>query len=229
VETSTSRARRLDYLPLDKIPRAARNAKQHDLPKLRGSVDEFGCVLAGILDDRTGTLVAGHGRLEVLAQMRDQGEQPPEGVHIGDDGQWMVPILRGWSSRSDVQADAYVVADNRLNEIGGWDDRVLAEVLDEIADHNPDLLEITGYTGQDLDDIIALLGIEPTHKDASGGREFGDPDDAAFAPEIRIRVTSELFDRWHAALERYSGRDDAAKVVKLLDDLDGKADGWDGS
>jgi hypothetical protein len=215
---TTSPARHLAYMPLDEVPRADRNAKTHDVAAIRASFDEFGCTVAGILDERTGALVAGHGRLTILTLMRKEGEHPPEGVYLDEQGRWMVPIVRGWSSRSDVQASAYVVADNKISERGGWDDPLLAEILDEIADSNPDLLQITGYTTQDLEDMIALLGIESTPKDGSQAKSYGDPDDTAFAPEIRIRVTSEIYDRWHTALSRYSGRDDAEKLAALLDE-----------
>lgn len=53
--------------------------------------------------------------------MAGESKSPPEGVKIGDDGVWLVPILRGWTSRSDADAEAYLVAANRLTERGGWD------------------------------------------------------------------------------------------------------------
>ncbi|MEU8356488.1 hypothetical protein AB0C27_10810 [Nonomuraea sp. NPDC048882] len=48
--------------------------------------------------------------------MAGESKSPPEGVKIGDDGVWLVPILRGWTSRSDAEAEAYLVAANRLTE-----------------------------------------------------------------------------------------------------------------
>ena len=53
--------------------------------------------------------------------MAGESKSPPEDVKIGDDGVWLVPILRGWTSRSDADAEAYLVAANRLTERGGWD------------------------------------------------------------------------------------------------------------
>lgn len=155
---TTSPKRRVEYLPLGEIARAGRNPKEHDIPGIRRAFEEFGCTIAGVLDERSGRLVAGHGRLDTLELMHDEGAAPPEGIQTGDSGQWLIPIVRGWSSDSDAQAKAYVIADNHLNERGGWDERSLAEELEEIADFNVDLMSVTGYTADDLDDLLASFG-----------------------------------------------------------------------
>jgi ParB-like chromosome segregation protein Spo0J len=155
--TTASISRRIEYMDLSSVPRAERNPRVHDLAKIRSSLNAYGCTVAGILDERTGRLVAGHGRLAALEAMFQDGLQPPEGV-VDDDGEWQVPVVRGWASANDDEAKAYLVTDNRLNELGNWDQRVLAELLDEIADYNVDLLEIAGYDGFQLDDMIAEMG-----------------------------------------------------------------------
>lgn len=111
--------RRIEHMPLPEIARAVRNPKEHDLPTIRKSIQKWGCTLAGELDERTGRLVAGHGRLAVLEEMAGDGASPPEGVKVSDDGVWLVPILRGWSSRSDADAAGYLVANNAIPERGG--------------------------------------------------------------------------------------------------------------
>lgn len=208
----TSPARHLAYLPLDGIPRAVRNPKEHDSGAIRGSVEKFGCTIAGILDERTGRLVAGHGRLGVLEEMRDEGADPPEGVQRGDDGAWLVPILRGWASRSDREAEAYVVADNRLNEMGGWDHRMLAEVLDELADTDPSLMAITGYTDTDLADMLASFG-DPPDLDALGN-DYGEPGEGDLWPILRFKVPPGIRNDFYeltSALE-----DDTDRFIALV-------------
>ncbi|MFI7131942.1 hypothetical protein ACIBQ1_40135 [Nonomuraea sp. NPDC050153] len=59
--------------------------------------------------------------------------------------------MRGWSSRSDADAEAYLVANNRLTGRGGWKERMLAGVRDV----DPDLLLAAGYTDDDLADASA--------------------------------------------------------------------------
>lgn len=152
-------SRHLDYLPLDGIVRAARNPKAHDSQGIRRSLVRFGFTSPLLLDERTGRLVAGHGRLDVLIVLREQGDPPPSGVRVGADGEWLAPVMRGWSSRDDAHANAYLIADNRLTELGGWDSPLLLEVLAD-ASAIDGLLEATGFTAADLERLIAEAGPE---------------------------------------------------------------------
>jgi hypothetical protein len=70
---TTTDTRRLEYVPLDDLQPAARNPKRHDLPAIGRSIDTFGYVEPVVLDERTGRLVAGHGRVEQLRAARDGG------------------------------------------------------------------------------------------------------------------------------------------------------------
>lgn len=145
--------RRLDYQDLDTIEPAPNNPKEHQIDNVRASIDRFGYVAPMIIDDRTGRLVVGHGRLESLQARRDAGESPPEGIQTDDTGRWLAPVIHGWSSRSDADAAAYLVLDNRQTELGGWDHQALADLLDEIGD--PDLIELTGWDPADLEELLA--------------------------------------------------------------------------
>jgi ParB-like chromosome segregation protein Spo0J len=155
--TATSQARHIEHLALDDIPRAPRNPKTHELAKLKASIAKYGVTVAGILDERTGRLVAGHGRLQALQEMADAGQDPPPGIAV-EEGEWRVPVVRGWASANDSEAEGYLLADNRTGELGSWDERILAEVLDDLAEYNVDLLDIAGYSFDDLDDLVASMG-----------------------------------------------------------------------
>jgi DNA modification methylase len=144
--------RRLDYQDLDTIEPAPNNPKEHQIDGVRASIDRFGYVAPMIIDDRTGRLVVGHGRLESLKARRDAGETPPEGIKVDDTGRWLAPVIRGWSSRSDADAAAYLVLDNRQTELGGWDHQALSNLLEEIGD--PDLVELTGWDPADLEELL---------------------------------------------------------------------------
>lgn len=174
--TTTATDRRIEYMPLDDIPRAAKNPKEHDLATIRQSIEDFGATVAGILDERTGRLVAGHGRLAVLEQMRDAGEDPPAGVQVNN-GTWLAPIVRGWASASDTAASAYLVADNRIPERGGWNKNALAEILDEIMDTDVDLLPATGWTADDLDDMLAEIGTTDVMPPSETGARYAETDE----------------------------------------------------
>ncbi|KKK85484.1 hypothetical protein LCGC14_2772830, partial [marine sediment metagenome] len=123
----------------------------HDLGALHISIDRFGYTESFIWDERAGCLVAGHGRLEVLLQKKKAGEEPPEGIVLKK-GEWLAPVQRGWASKSDADHHAYLVASNRLVQLGGWDDIALAEVLKDLA--SQDALDGSGYDLDDLDELI---------------------------------------------------------------------------
>lgn len=70
-------SRRLEYVPLDELKPAERNPKRHAGDAIQASIGKFGYVEPIVLDERTGRLVAGHGRLEALLAERDSGKPPP--------------------------------------------------------------------------------------------------------------------------------------------------------
>lgn len=155
VEEVAPTSRRLVAMPLAELISAARNPKAHDLPGIARSISKFGYVDVISVDERTGRLVSGHGRVESLAMSKQQGHDAPDGVDVRADGEWLVPTLRGWRSRSDAEAEAFLVAANKLTEKGGWDERLLAELLTDVADAQ--LLELTGFDNNELDDLRAAL------------------------------------------------------------------------
>lgn len=147
--------RRVEYLRLDDIKPAPRNPKRHDEDAIGASVDRFGLAELPLLDERTGRLVAGHGRWEDLLSRCERGNEPPDGVRVANDGQWMMPVVRGWGSRSDAEAEAYLVASNRLTELGGWNDDALGALLRDLAATDAELLAVTGYDADDLAHLLA--------------------------------------------------------------------------
>lgn len=168
--------RRLEYLRLSQLQRAPRNPKGHDEAGIATSVGRLGFLEPVIVDERTGRLVGGHGRLDWAQAQQAAGSTPPEGVAVADDGEWMLPTVRGWASRSDADAEAALVALNRLTEAGGWQVPDLVQLLDDLASE-PGGLDGTGYTADDLDDLLAQL--------TDGGQELPpEPTDAAHAEHV---------------------------------------------
>ena len=150
-------ARSIEYVRLSDVPPAFRNPKQHDAPALIASIHEHGYADAAILDERTQRLVAGHGRTAALVDMRHAGDRIPDGIGIDEDGEWLVPIQRGWSSKSDEHAEAFIITHNRLVEAGGWDDRMLATMLHDIHVADAALFDGIGYTADELDDLFKSI------------------------------------------------------------------------
>jgi hypothetical protein len=144
----------IDWLPLDQLPAHPDNPKAHDLDLLASSVDTFGFVEPIVLDERTGYIISGHGRVEHLKRAQATDEtKPPPGIGLDDSGQWLAPVVRGWHSRDDGQARAVLVALNRTGERGGWDEVALATLL-QAADADA-LLPVTGFSEADLERLVA--------------------------------------------------------------------------
>lgn len=66
-----------DVLPV------SRNPKDHDVTRIRGLVERFGFTNPVLRDERTGRLVAGHGRCRWPAVDWHPGRPPPAGVVTG--------------------------------------------------------------------------------------------------------------------------------------------------
>ena len=150
----------IEYVPINEIKRAPRNAKSHDLGALNTSVRRFGYVAPMIEDERTGRLVAGHGRLDDLLGMKSRSEDVPKGIKVRDDGMWLAPVIKGVRFASDSEAEAYGIADNRITELGGWDEPILVQALADLAAEGEEMLEGIGFDADDLDELAKSLGGE---------------------------------------------------------------------
>lgn len=146
------------YVRLADVVPADRNPKKHAIPDLKASLAEFGFVELPTVDERTGKLVAGHGRLEATAELLADAEvaglEPPEGVLVDDGGHWKIPVSRGWASRDDDHAGRYLMASNHLSAKGGWDERARLEYLEELQRAERGLIG-TGFTTDDINAMLA--------------------------------------------------------------------------
>jgi DNA modification methylase len=113
----------------------ARNAKKHDaaqVSKLAGSIREFGFNNPVLIDKDNG-IIAGHGRVMAAQSLALES----------------VPCIR-LGHLTDTQRRAYILADNRLAEIGGgWDEEMLKLELAELGDLDVDL-DAIGFGAEDL-------------------------------------------------------------------------------
>lgn len=179
---------RAEILALDALQAYPRNPKLHDLGAIRLSIDEFGFIDRIVINETTGNLIAGHGRLLVLAQMYQQGDAAPDGIEIveveTDEGaisKWALPVdfVRVPASKEA----AAVIALNRTTELGGWNEQLLLDLLNEIQNDAPDLLYATGYDSDDLDEM--LKNSNPLHD----GNLVGGDDDPFAAPPEGFEIT----------------------------------------
>jgi hypothetical protein len=207
--------RTVEYVRLDAMEPAPRNPKGHDSAGIARSIGHFGLAELPLLDERTGRLVAGHGRYEQLTTLEAEAGAPPDGIRVDDAGHWLMPVIRGWSSRSDDDAEAYLVASNQLTTKGGWNDHLLAEVLHDLNDAQ--MLELTGYEDKDLESLVHLIQ-DSNWTDNADPKPYGEPDDSTFWPKIDMQVAPDVFDAWTALLGTYTGSSDVEKLTAHLRD-----------
>ena len=136
----------IEYMRLSELVRWPRNPKEHAHDVIEKSISRFGFVNPVIIDETSKRLVAGHGRVDTLLQMKNTGKAPPEGVHVHG-GDWEVPVVRGQSFKDEKEAEAYLLADNQTSILGGWDEKLLQSILRE---HVPNL-DGLGFKPADID------------------------------------------------------------------------------
>lgn len=197
--------RSIEYVSLKKLRADPRNPKAHAGEAIEHSVGRFGFVEPIVVDERTGYIASGHGRVETLTRMRVDKKAAPSGVRVTSKGDWLVPVVKGWGSKTDAEAGAALIAFNRTTELGGWVDEALLDLLQEIDDADG-----LGFGEDALADLEASVAAE-----AAGKVKRADVDDV---PELRKVARSRLGDVWILGDHRVICGDstDAATYAALL-------------
>lgn len=133
----------------DLIP-YARNARIHteqQVAQIAKSIEEFGFI-SPVLIDEGGNVLAGHGRLMAAEKL----------------GITEVPcvVVQGLT---DEQKKAYILVDNKLTELGGWD----FELLDSELIDLDGLIDMTEFGFDAVDD--ADLNVDDLFTDAGEPKE----------------------------------------------------------
>lgn len=200
---------RIEYLPISGIKVSPKNPKTHDIPALTASIRRFGFTVPLIMDEGTGGLVAGHGRLEALRAIQASGSKPPRRILVKGK-EWLVPVIRGLRFKNESEAEAYLIADNRLVEAGGWDRLMLAGLL-KILRREGDELEGLGYSTSEADRLISRVASEKAVGDKNSSVKEDRPavDETYMAHAIRQVVLFFTADEFKTILDRLS------KVMKV--------------
>lgn len=120
---------KLELIETGRLVPYANNCRTHSadqILKLRSSLREFGFVNP-ILVDGNLNVIAGHGRLEAA---KAEGLEKVPCVFV--------------EHLTEAQKRAYILADNRLAELSGWDEELLKIELDALKELDFDL-SVTGF------------------------------------------------------------------------------------
>ena len=128
----------IETWPIEKLRPYARNAKMHgddQVAKIAASMAKFGWTVPCMVAD-DGELIAGHGRV-LAATMLGLSE---------------VPVIR-LGHLDEAERRAYRIADNKLTEMGDWDEAVLRDEIAGLLAEDFDL-SLLGITDEDLDALL---------------------------------------------------------------------------
>src|SRR5271166_4038950 len=161
---------RVSYKDPAQLRRRDRNPRTHtpnQIKQIAASIKEFGFINP-VLIDGSGGIIAGHGRVEA-AKLLGMDDIPA--------------VCAGHLTPAQVRA--YVIADNRLAELAGWDRKLLALELQELSVQSNFDVAITGFETAEIDILIGELSEEA-------------PDEADVVPEVdRTRpAISQPGDLW---------------------------------
>jgi hypothetical protein len=108
------------------------NPRTHDLPAIRASLRANGQYRAIVVRDPQMMILAGHGTVE------------------GAEAEGWKKVLAHLVECDDDTARRIVLADNRTNDLAGYDDSALIALLQDVPDFDG-----TGYTPEDLQALLA--------------------------------------------------------------------------
>jgi hypothetical protein len=135
-------APQIEIRSIRKVRPSKKNARTHpkkQLQQIANSIARFGWA-APIVVDEHNSILAGHGRY-YAAQLLGLKDVP-------------VIVLSGLS---DAEKRAFVLADNKIAANAGWDRRLLAEELGELAALLPECnlsIDITGFEPVEIDQLL---------------------------------------------------------------------------
>lgn len=170
------------------------NPKDHNIGTIMQSIQRHGFVELPVINDTTGLLVAGHGRIEALQIMaKENPTEPPKFVlQEKDTDEWLVPTIHV-SFATDAEAKAYMIASNSTVIDGGWHENKLLDMLMDINNETKNLLG-TGFTNQDVVDML----------------------DYADAP---LKFDDDLGEQTHSVIVKADNLSDANSIKNELEEL----------
>lgn len=163
----------VDLQPAPYNPRIALNPGTPAYRRLERSLNEFDLVQPIVWNERTGHIVAGHQRLEIL---KHQGDTEVDAVVVD------LPLER---------EKALNVALNNSQVGSDWDPAKLVELLDELQEIPDFDVSLTGFDPAELNDLLLQPALPPG-ADAAG---LADEHDESDAPKVRVTLEIEP-DNW---------------------------------
>ncbi len=183
----------VEYRPIASLRPAKRNPRTHSpkqIRQLKESIKTFGFINP-ILVDAEGRVLAGHGRLAAAKAV----------------GLQQVPTIC-LDHLTESERRAYLLADNKLAELAGWDQELLAVELQELSVLELDFdLTVTGFEMEEIEFIMDQAG--PVTPDPAA--------DVVPAADAAVPPSSRDGDLWELGAHRlFCGDATRAEAFTLL-------------
>jgi DNA modification methylase len=143
----------IETWPLSRLQPYAKNAKAHgpdQVAKIAASMAEFGWTVPCLVAE-DGELIAGHGRVLAATQL----------------GLTEAPVIV-LGHLTEAQRRAYRIADNKLTELGTWDEALLSAELNDLLAEDFDL-SLVGFSDGELDKLLAYVAEDDGEEGGVGG------------------------------------------------------------
>ena len=144
----------IEQLSVDDLIPYAKNSRTHSaeqVAQIAASIREFGFTNP-VLIDSEGGIIAGHGRVHAARKL----------------GMAEVPCIM-LDNLTELQKQAYIIADNKLALNAGWDDELLKIELQDLHAQDFDM----GLLGFDAQELSEAMGLESALDDASPAPDAG--------------------------------------------------------
>ncbi|MBI1308635.1 MAG: DNA methylase N-4 [Proteobacteria bacterium] len=142
-----------------------RNARTHSkkqISRIAESIRQFG-FNNPVLVDADNTIIAGHGRVLAAQQL----------------GWATVPVIQ-LAHLNEAQRRAYIIADNKLAELAGWDNSLLQVEFQYLETLDGFDMTVTGFEMPEIDDLLQ-------------GQESDADDEVPAAPEVPVARPGDLW------------------------------------
>jgi ParB-like chromosome segregation protein Spo0J len=160
---------KIECTPVRELRPHVNNARTHSKKQIRQiarSIEKFGFCNPVLVDDAK-LIIAGHGRVEAAKLL----------------GMDEVPTCQ-LSHLSEADKRTYILADNKLGELAGWDRELLAIELQGLIELDVDI-ELTGFETVEID--LILKDAREANGDAS------EPEEIVPSPGPTVTETGDLW------------------------------------
>ena len=127
-----------DLVPNPKNPRMDLRPGMPMYDKLRKSIENFGYIDPIIWNRRTGMIVSGHQRFQVMKDIAEEKGEPFDTVDVME------------VDMPENKQDSFMVAVNKITGI--WGNEKLAQLFRELSEED---LQYTGYESFEIDELLS--------------------------------------------------------------------------